>query len=82
MRKFFGNLFIISGFVYTTWFLFGGGIDYYPTKDRLQENFAMEFVNIVSNLAVISFFLISGFLILLQSKVRGELQILSIRKDK
>jgi len=72
MKKFFGNLFIIIGFVYTAWFLFGGGIDYYPNMDRLQENFAMEILNISSNLAVVFFFIISGFVMLLQSRLNGE----------
>jgi hypothetical protein len=68
MKRFFGNTFILTGFVYATWALFGGGIDYYPRLDRLQENFVMEFLNISSNLIVMGTFLLWGFIMLLRSR--------------
>ncbi len=72
MRKFFGNILIVTGLVYATWALFGGGIDYYPNLNRMQEDFGMEFLNLISNLAVVSVSLILGFVMLLQSRLKGE----------
>lgn len=72
MRKFIGNIFILAGLVYAAWAIFGGGIDYYPNLDRLQENFGMELLNLSSNLAVIFTFLILGFVNLLKHELEGD----------
>ncbi|MCF8235189.1 MAG: hypothetical protein K9G67_10405 [Bacteroidales bacterium] len=60
MRKFFGTTIFLGGLVYAVWYLFGGGIDFYPRLDRLQEGPAMEFLNLSVNLAVIFASLVFG----------------------
>jgi len=60
MKKFLGTIIFLGGLVYSVWYLFGGGIDFYPELDRLQEGPAMEFLNLSVNLIVIFASLIFG----------------------
>ena len=72
LKKFFGSVFILSGLIYAVWALLGGGIDFYPNLNTLEEGPGMEFLNIMVNLIIVSGLLVLGFSMLMGRKFKGR----------
>lgn len=73
LKKFFGSVFILSGLIYAVWALLGGGIDFYPNQNYIQESPLQELLNISLTLMVIIVPGVVGFMILLRNRKKAKI---------